>query len=242
MEKPLDNGTTRSVANERHRGNVQEILGKSSRLMARVGFHGTSMRELARETGRSLAGLYHYFQSKEDLLFLINHNGFTRLNDAWRRLSQHLETPEERLYGFIFLHTHYFVANIDEMRVMNWGTQALTYDRAMSIRNLKDQHTDDARTVVKEIHVAATGRPVEAQRGERLTYLLFGMMNWIFGWYSSDEHGEVDDLVCDIYSVFLRGIGGGVDEKRTTALASTVALAFEQGGSASLWDTELAEH
>ncbi len=88
MEKPLDNGVARVGANERYRGNVQEILGQSSRLMARVGFHGTSMRELARETGRSLAGLYHYFRSKEELLFLINYHGFTRLNDAWREFER----------------------------------------------------------------------------------------------------------------------------------------------------------
>ena len=60
MDKPVE-GQLNGVPNDRHRESLQDILDKSSRLMAEVGFHGPTMRDLARATGRSLAGLYHYF-------------------------------------------------------------------------------------------------------------------------------------------------------------------------------------
>jgi AcrR family transcriptional regulator len=49
-----------------------DILKESTKLMANTGFCGTSMRDLAKATGRSLSGLYHHFRSKEDLLYLMN--------------------------------------------------------------------------------------------------------------------------------------------------------------------------
>jgi len=38
------------------------------RSFGRKGYEGASMRDLSRATGMSLAGLYHYFESKERLL------------------------------------------------------------------------------------------------------------------------------------------------------------------------------
>jgi AcrR family transcriptional regulator len=189
---------------------LADIIEKSSRLMASRGFHGTSMRELAEATGRSLSGLYHYFRNKEDLLYLINHHGFTALNGAWPRVAARFDDPHHRLYAFIYLHTHYYVAHIDAMRVMNWGTQALVPERAETIMALKDRHTADLSAVVREV-VRASGQKALGARVERLTYLLFGMMNWVFGWYSTGVHGNVEALIEDIYRTFVGGVGGGGD-------------------------------
>lgn len=222
----------------RHQQGLEEILHKSSSLMAGVGFHGTTMRELSRVTGRSLAGLYHYFRSKEDLLFLINYHGFSTLTETWRKMEASLEGAEERLYGFIYLHTHYYVANVDEMRVMNWGTQELEYDRAMTIKKLKDRYTADARAVVAAVHERAAGEAAAARPLARRTFLLFGMMNWIFGWYSSGAHGGVDELVRDIYRTFMFGVRGvRGSEGRMDALEAKAREAFRRHRMNSMWET-----
>jgi AcrR family transcriptional regulator len=233
MEKPVSG----AYGKNRHQQGLEEILRKSSRLMAAVGFHGTTMRELSRATGRSLSGLYHYFGSKEDLLYLINFHGFTTLNEAWERMSEALDEPGERLYGFIYLHTHYYVANIDEMRVMNWGTQELEYERAMTIRKLKDHYTADARDIVAAVYEEVTGEALDARRLARQTFLLFGMMNWIFGWYSARAHGAVEDLVGDIYGTFLHGITGTGDTVDLTTIERRVRDAFARSGTDSVWET-----
>ncbi len=49
---------------ERHR----EILAEALQLMAEVGYHGASLRELAKRLGISQPSLYHYFSSKEELV------------------------------------------------------------------------------------------------------------------------------------------------------------------------------
>jgi len=227
------------AAPSRHQQGLEEILRKSSRLMATVGFHGTSMRELSRTTGRSLSGLYHYFTSKEDLLFLINYHGFTTLNETWRRMVASFGSPDERLYGFIYLHTHYYVDNMDEMRVMNWGTQELEYKRAMEIKKLKDRHTADASAVIQEIYVEATGQKLGVRPLARQTFLLFGMMNWIFGWYSSAAHGSIEELIRDIYATFMYGVTARPPEAdvRMKEIETLVRQAFARSSTDNMWET-----
>ncbi len=47
------------------------ILGAAKRLFVRQGFHATSMREVAAESGVSVAGIYHHYSSKEKILLAL---------------------------------------------------------------------------------------------------------------------------------------------------------------------------
>jgi AcrR family transcriptional regulator len=47
------------------------LLVAAAALIAERGFEATSMRDVSRATGVSLAGLYHYAESKEELLYKI---------------------------------------------------------------------------------------------------------------------------------------------------------------------------
>src|SRR6476659_2933827 len=67
---------------------LEFILRSSAQIFADKSYHSTSMRDIARATNVSLAGLYHYCKSKEELLFLIQDNCFGRV----------LERLEERLH------------------------------------------------------------------------------------------------------------------------------------------------
>ena len=213
-----------------------EILRKSCRLMAKNGYHGTSMRDIAQETGRSLSGLYHYFRSKEDIIYLINYHGFTALNDIVRKMDEAFEEPSEKLYAFVYCHTRYFTDHLDEMRVMTWGTQELPIERAESIQALKDRYTGAARNIVRAVHSEAFGFDLDAQRLSRETFILFGMLNWIFGWYSPGRYGRVEELVGDIYRTFLHGLAGdGSDEDQIDRMNAHAEEWFAEHSGATMW-------
>lgn len=191
--------------------NLDDILKKSSRLMALQGFHGTSMRDLARATQRSLAGLYHYFKSKEDLLYLLNINGFTSLLHQAEVICKKTFSPEEKLYELVANHINYFGTHQDEMKVLMFGTQVLDKTRGKKITLLKDSYTDIFMKAVGDAlnsHRARTGLKLTKRELARKTYLLFGMMNWIFGWYAEETHGPLSDVINDIYTTFTRGTFG----------------------------------
>ena len=48
------------------------ILKGAAAVFAAQGYHRASMRDIARAAGGSLAGLYHHFATKEDILYAIS--------------------------------------------------------------------------------------------------------------------------------------------------------------------------
>jgi AcrR family transcriptional regulator len=204
---------TNKVTVKRNGNNsLDEILKKSARLMAKQGYHGTSMRDLAETTGHSLSGLYHYLESKDELLFKINERGFGSLLETATSILEQENSPEDKLRAVIGNHIDFFSSNMSEMRVMMFGTQDIDKKRSQIIVKLKDNYASIVKQVVKGYMQGQSARPFPEPEISRKTYLLFGMMNWIYGWYSKNEHGEASELAADIYETFTKGCLGEVSE------------------------------
>ncbi len=193
---------------------LEQILKQSAHLIAQRGYHGTSMRDLSNVTGRSLSGLYHYFGSKEELLYLINEQGFSSLDQRAEQLSSDRMSPEELLHTLIVNHVTYFSEHLSEMRVMMFGTQQMSAERGREIRHVKQQYADRIESAVADYCNQHLDQPIDDTSLARKTYLLFGMMNWIFGWYSRSEHGLPTQLAEDIYLTFTRGVCSLPEERR----------------------------
>src|SRR5579871_2140230 len=82
----------------------QEILRTAARLFQQQGYDATSMNDVAAALKLSKGGLYHHFQSKDEILFdLMNHAmdlTQQQILDPVRRVSD----PEERLRLLIKQH------------------------------------------------------------------------------------------------------------------------------------------
>src|SRR6266849_7357824 len=68
------------------------------------GFDATSVSDIARALGLTKAGLYHYFESKEALLFEIMSYGLDRVRDEVVVPVRSIRDPEERLRQLIIRH------------------------------------------------------------------------------------------------------------------------------------------
>ena len=71
MKQGLAAAATGRKARASTRKNLDRLLMKAAALIAQKGYEATSMRDLSTATNQSLAGLYHYFASKEDIFFGI---------------------------------------------------------------------------------------------------------------------------------------------------------------------------
>lgn len=200
----------------KNKNGLDGILNECARLMARKSYDGTSMRDLARVTDRSLAGLYHYFKNKEELLFLINHNGFSFLRESARTIHAREIVPEEKLLQFISNHIRYAVAHLDEMKIMLMGTRQFDKRRVKLINGLKYDYADAGRQVVAEYMQSVARKRGSPSKDElsRKTFLLFGMLNWISAWYSAQDYGTPEQLIGDIFNTFTQGVGAAAGRRR----------------------------
>src|SRR6516165_11196070 len=96
---------------------LAKLLDHAARIFCDKGYEGASMRDLSRATGMSLAGLYHYFESKEELLYLIQKHTFRTIIDNLRERLESSADAEERIRIFIESHIAYFLANKEAMKV-----------------------------------------------------------------------------------------------------------------------------
>ena len=62
---------TRPALRERYERRRREVIATAARLFAERGYQETSMSELTAATGLAAGGLYHYIESKDELLIAI---------------------------------------------------------------------------------------------------------------------------------------------------------------------------
>jgi TetR/AcrR family transcriptional regulator, cholesterol catabolism regulator len=182
---------------------LEFILRTAARIFAEKNYHSTSMRDISRATNVSLAGLYHYCKSKEELLFLIQDNCFGRVLETLEHRLQDVTDPITKLSIFIENHLSFFAANMSEMKVLSHEAESLRGDLYTHVSTRKDKYTKLARLILREVQDSQENEePIDLTVA---TYALFGMMNWIYNWYDPQGKLKVSDLAGNVMKLFLNG-------------------------------------
>ena len=182
---------------------LEFILRTAARIFAEKSYHSTSMRDISRATSVSLAGLYHYCKSKEELLFLIQDNCFGCVLERLEQRLENVEDPVTKLGIFIENHLSFFAANMSEMKVLSHEAESLGGDLYTHVSTRKDKYTKLARQILREVQESQQSKePIDLTVP---TYALFGMMNWIYNWYDPKGKLKVSDLAGNLLKLFLNG-------------------------------------
>jgi AcrR family transcriptional regulator len=184
---------------------LDALLSAAARVFAERGYHQTSMRDLARASGSSLAGLYYYVESKEELLYLIQRRNFEQVIAGMKERLAGATDPVDRLMRFIDNHLDYFASHMSEMKVLSHEAGALSGESLQVVEEMKRVYTRslmDILAAIEERH-----GPAHANR-RVAAYSLFGMMNWIYNWYDPLGDLGVELLAQNIGRIFLGGYVG----------------------------------
>ncbi len=191
------------AVNARAREARARLLAAAARAFADRGFHGVSMRDLARETGRSLGAFYNHFESKEELLFTLQRDSFDELLASAGRAIACVSAAPARLHLFVLNHLRYIASHPAVMRVLVHEAGALEGAWRAEIRNRKQAYFDLAHGVIAGVVGSRDRLEIE-----RVTYCVFGMLNWTYGWYAPERHGPPEVLARTIHRVVLGGAAG----------------------------------
>jgi len=191
-----------AVNGARFEQQLGKILEHATEVFCEKGYAGASMRDLARATGMSLAGMYHYFGSKERLLYLIQRDTFTTILSRLRAEVAKAGDTEQALRGFIFNHLQYFLDHQQAMKVLSHEDDALTGAYGREIADLKRQYYRICRELLNR-YKKEKGLQFD---GRTALLSLFGMMNWIYTWYNLRLDGGAQRLSTEMSEIFFRGI------------------------------------
>jgi AcrR family transcriptional regulator len=181
---------------------LAEILAHATEVFCEKGYEGASMRDLSRQSGMSLAGLYYYFESKERLLYLIQKHTFTTIVQRLKARLEGVSDAEERIRIFILNHLEYFLANQAAMKVLSHEAEALKNGFASEVAAIKREYY---RICVGLLDDLKSERSL--QFSTRIAVLsLFGMMNWIYTWHNPRVDADAASIAREMGDVFLRGV------------------------------------
>ena len=202
----------KSLDISRYDQKLEFILRNAARIFAEKSYHSTTMRDISRATGVSLAGLYHYCKSKEELLFLIQDNCFGRVIERLELRLADAGDPVQRLRIFIDNHLAFFAANMAEMKVLSHEAESLAGDLRVRVSGKKEKYTRLARKILSEVQQKRPAREAQVDLTVA-TYALFGMMNWIYNWYNPSGKLAVTDLVDNVTRLYLTGFVNATQDR-----------------------------
>jgi AcrR family transcriptional regulator len=196
---------------------LEEILEHATEVFCLKGYEGASMRDLSRATGMSLAGLYHYFQSKERLLFLIQKHTFSTILESLKVRLRDEPDVEERIRIFILNHLEYFVTNQPGLKVLSHEDESLKNGFSSEIAAIKREYYRICLALMEDLR-RKHGLKFNARTA---VMSLFGMINWIYTWYNPRIDGDAEELAGQMGNIVLNGIvrgGSGVRKKGAAAM------------------------
>jgi AcrR family transcriptional regulator len=192
----------RSQREPRFDRQLGKILEHATEVFCDKGYEGASMRGLSRATGMSLAGMYHYFGSKERLLYLIQKHTFSTILSQIRDRLSEINGGEQGIRAFIQNHLEYFLEHQQAMKVLSHEDEALDGEYGREIAHIKREYYRICRNLLDR-YKKEKGLEFDSRTA---VLSLFGMMNWIYTWYNPRLDRGAEQLSREMGNIFFRGI------------------------------------
>ncbi len=174
------------------------ILRSAAAVFAEAGMDRASMSRIAERADVSKALLYHYYASRDALIFDILHTNLSELETAVLAADQPDAPPRDRLRALVHAVLETYRDADDYHKVQLNGTQALPETQRAEIIAIERRILRRFASILRDIHPG-----IEAERPLLMpvTMSLFGMMNWVYMWFREGgpvTRAEYADLATDL--------------------------------------------
>ena len=187
-----------------------EILRTAAAVFAEVGYDPASIRMVADRAGVSVAGLYYYVRSKDELLYLIQYHVFDGLvrrfeTDSAQMLADGGEAarPQTRLHRFIHNHLEHFLADMASLTVCTRELGRLSGEYLQQIEVLQRSYFSQAFEIFQELCSAQDDSRMDPRTA---TLAMFGTINWVSSWYDPASDKTAGELASEFAKLYLRGV------------------------------------
>ncbi len=188
------------VRAEDYDAKAQEIMDRAAVLFARTGYPNAKMQDIAKACGASKSMIYHYFPTKEDLLFSMLQEHLETLIAAIEDAGREAQSPAERVRSFVGVYTQRSAqARRRHMVAMN-DVKFLRASRQSPLLALERKVIDLLSGFLRQLNPhlhRALYKPY--------ALLLIGMLNWTETWYRPKGTIQPQELSERIWRLFVRG-------------------------------------
>jgi AcrR family transcriptional regulator len=176
----------------------REITARAAELFTRQGYHNTSMAELAKACGSSKARLYHYYPSKEALLYQMLSDFIKQVYSASQQALESSAVPQDALRAR--------ARALMELSTKHHDLYPLLFNEldALPPRQRDQIRAHERKLVTQVTALLAKVRPdlvTKPHHSTPLAMIFLGAVNWTYHWFAGGGRltaEEFADLVTDI--------------------------------------------
>jgi TetR/AcrR family transcriptional regulator, cholesterol catabolism regulator len=194
----------------------QEILRTAARLFQQRGYDATSMNDVAAALKLSKGGLYHHFQSKDEILYEIMNHAMEITQERVLNPVRGIANPEDRLRALIRLHIEVVLSPRDrEITVMLHENHPLPPPLRKRINARKKEYIHFLENLMAEVQGKvqsnAQSNVQSHQAKGKVTpraaaFALLGMINWIYQWHKPEGDLQAQNLIPQFTDLIFGGI------------------------------------
>jgi len=176
------------------------------RLFATHGFEATGIRKIAEDSGITVASLYHYVGTKEDLLERMMAESMTALLTPARELEDQVADPAGRLSALVDLHVRRHAEHAQLCRVGDTELRSLSGQRRARIVSLRDEY----QAIWEQALAAGVSAGAFAVPDVKVAALaLVQMCTGVAHWYSPGGRLRLDAISAAFVTMAIAMVTGG---------------------------------
>ena len=196
--------------------NKQQVLfDTAAALFAKKGYLGTSISDLARAMELQKGSLYHYFKSKEELLFQLLIQYISSALVEIEKICA-LEIPAtEKLNRFMLFYSGFYAEDRDRLMLLVNEIDKLSPPYRDQVVAKERCYYQALTGIFRQLQEAGIMKPLPPAVA---AYAFFGMVHYTRNWFQPDgkiSAAELGEMFLEIFTegVFIQGISKKAGEK-----------------------------
>jgi TetR/AcrR family transcriptional regulator, cholesterol catabolism regulator len=183
----------------------QRILKASTELFASKGFDGTSVRDIAEKVGLSVPGMFHYFSSKEEILYEIM---TLFMDEAYKKIMEIYSAgidPIEKLSEICKFYVEQYAGHKHQLTILISERKSLIPGHRQICIKKEREYVKALTNLFKEL---TKRNRLKTINHSILAFIFFGMVHWTYQWYNPKAKSGIgpNELGRIMSEVFLKGI------------------------------------
>ena len=198
MEKYLKQLTPKEL------GKMTSIAKAAAKLFNEKGYLETSMDDISTAARLSKGGIYHYFSSKNEILYFISTNFMGLLLKDLDRELEKIEDNFSKIQFIISRHISFYTKYISEAKTTIHEGHLLPPEYFKIIAEQERQYHQIVSRVLSDFF----GGHISQDQLKVLTFILFGTCNGIYFWYDPKGSMTPEELSGIISDILCKGLLG----------------------------------
>lgn len=200
---------------------AERLLLSAARLFWQKGYAATSTRELSAQLGIQKASLYHYIQSKEDLLYELCVVSLGDIEAQGRAVMDAEDDPLLRLRALILAHVNSMSEEREMHATMLTELRSLSPEHRLDVIRRRDAYELLVQSVLESCQEVGSIRADISAR--LLARCLLNLLNWSIFWFDPAGKMSTQELAGVLVSIFLEGARPSLLAGRSPSV-KTIAL------------------